>query len=578
VSRASSLTFVALLVLAGALLTGTDLRAKELSVKRQFNHDEAVSYIAATGHQDQYAWATGGVGAGAPKGGLTDRWVPAADWKRLMEPGNFWDFGAVSSGLAHTDTHPPLYFWILHIWVAVAGVHLKDGIAINILITLATGVVLFFLARRLLKNPLEAALVVLVWDVSPPMLATSILARQYDLFAFFVALFALLVVRAADLELPFRRRDFAALAVVTAAGVLTHYQFVVVVAAGVAYATIFLVRKDRGRLLGVAGSFVAGLPIFLIAAPHFYLSVRRQAELQASGIALSALWVRVHGVASGLYPWFGLAASDLRAAPGFAAAATRPLWGPLASGAAAAALGAALLCACAALAIALALPRSRAGTRAYLGRIDTTGVVPALVLLGGMAAGVFGMYLSFRSPSYAMHDRYLAPLWVLLAFVPVLLARLLIGRSRYVVVALFVALVMLPASLGRLHTLRNSSPNPGPTLQAAGRIVIDGPNRGDASRLLFWIPDKTPVFLAWQSQLRQHPGAWLPELRPRDLYLTLRFYGGNSPASLAAVERLIGTRFALRARHDGLRGVGRMFVLSDKTTSSAGTRRSAGVG
>ncbi len=570
-NRASSLTLIALLVLVAALLIGTGLRAKELSIKRQFNHDEAVSYIAATGHENQYAWATGGVGAGAPKGGLTDRWVPAADWKRLMEPGSFWDFGAVSSGLAHTDTHPPLYFWILHVWVAVAGVHLKDGIAINILITLATGVVLFFLARRLLKNPLEAALVVLVWDVSPPMLATSILARQYDLFAFFVALFALLVVRAADLELPFRRRDFAALAVVTAAGVLTHYQFVVVVAAGVAYAVIFLVRKDRRRLLGVAGGFVAGLPIFLVAAPQFYLSVRRQATMQASGIALSALWVRVHGVASGLYPWFGLAASDLRAAPGYAAAATRPLVGPLSSGAAAAVLGAALLCACAALAIALALPRSRAGTRAYLSRFDTTGVARTLVLLGGVAAGVFGMYLSFRSPPYAMHDRYLAPLWVLLAFVPVLLARLLIGRARYVAVALLVALVMLPASLGRLHTLRNSAPNPGSTLQAAGRVVIDGPNRGDASRLLFWIPDKTPVFLAWQSELRQHPGAWLPELRPRDLYLTLRFYGGNSPTSLAAVERLIGTRFALLTRHDGLRGVGRMFVLSDKTVSSAGT-------
>ncbi len=570
-NRPTSLTVAALAILAIALMTGTALRAKELAIKRQFNHDEAVSYIAATGHENQYARATGGVGPGAPKGTLTDRWVPAADWKRLMEPGSFWDFGAVSSGLAHTDTHPPLYFWILHIWVAAAGVHLKDGIAINILITLATGVVLFFLARRLLKNPLEAALVVLVWDVGPPMLATSILARQYDLFAFFVALFALLLVRAADLGRPFRWRDFVALAVVTAAGVLTHYQFVVVVAAGVLYAVVFLVRKDRRRLLAVAGGFVAGLPIFLVAAPQFYLSVRRQATMQASGVALSALWARVHGVGSGFYPWFGLAASDLRAAPGHTAAATRPLWGALAGGTAAAAFGAVLLCACAALALALALPRSRAATRAYLGRIDTTGVARTLVLLGGVAGGVIAMYLTFRSPVYAMHDRYLAPVWVLLAFAPVLLARLLIGRSRYVVVVLFVALVMLPASLGRLHSLRNSAPNPVRALQAAGRIVIDGPNRGDASRLLFWIPDKTPVFLAWQSDLRQHPDAWLPALQSRDLYLSLQMYGGNSPARLAAVEGLIGTRFDMRKRHDGLRGVGRMFVLIDKASSRAGT-------
>ncbi len=573
--RTPSLRFVALLVLVAALLTGTALRARELSLKRQFSHDEVISYIAATGHENQYLWATGGVGVEAPHGGLTGRWVPAADWKKLMEPGSFWDFGAIASGLAHTDTHPPLYFWILHIWIAVVGVHLKDGIAINILITLATGVVLFFLARRLLKNALEAALVVLVWDVSPPMLSTSFIARQYDLFAFFLALFALLVVRATDLGRPFRRRDFAALTVVTAAGMLTHYQFVVVVATGVLYAAIFLLRRHRRRLVGVLGSFVAGLPIFLIAAPHFYLSVRRQMQWQTHGFSMSALWGRVHTVGSGLYPWFGLAVHDLRAAPHLAAAATRPLWGPLASGAAAAVLGAALLCACAALAIALALPRSRAGARSYLSRIDTTGVVKVLILLGGVAGGVIGMYLSFRSPWYAMHDRYLAPLWVLLAFLPVLLTRLLIGRWRYVVVAVFVVLVMLPASLGRLHTLRNPSPNPGPVLQAAGHIVIDGPDRGYASRQLFWIPDATPVFVAWQAQLRQDPEAWLPELRAGDVYLNMRIYE-NTPASFAAIERLLGTRFAMRVRHDGVRGVGRMFVLSDKTAPSPGTSPSPG--
>lgn len=49
-NRARVLEFVALLVLAFALLAGTALRARELSIKRQFVHDEAISYIAATGH------------------------------------------------------------------------------------------------------------------------------------------------------------------------------------------------------------------------------------------------------------------------------------------------------------------------------------------------------------------------------------------------------------------------------------------------------------------------------------------------------------------------------------------------
>ena len=567
--RRPSLKLVALVVLVVALLSGSALRAKELSIKRQFIHDEMISYVAATGHEDQYLQATGAVGKEADHGTLTGRWVPAADWKRLTEPGDFWDFGAVSSGLAHTDTHPPLYFWLLHIWVGVAGVHLKDGIAMNILTTLATGVVLFLLARRLLKNALEAALVVLVWDVSPPMLATSFIARQYDLYAFFVALLALLVVRAADPELPFRRREFAAIALATAGGMLTHYQFVFILITAAVFATLFLLRSRRRRLLAVAASFVAGLPVFLLAAPHFYESVRRQSTWQASGFGLSALGVRLHTVGSNLYPWFGLAVKDLRAAPGVTAAATRLLWGPLASGAAAATVGVALVCAGVALVLALALPRSRPKVRTYLARIDTTGVVQVLVLLAGVVVGIVGMYLSFRSPWYAMHDRYMAPMWVMLAFVPVLLARLLVGRSRYVVVAAFVVLVMLPASLGRLHTLRNSAPNPSRVLEAASRIVIDGPDRGNGSRMLFWIPDATPVFVAWQSQLRQHPDAWLPELQAGDVYLNLPLFS-NTSASFAAIQRLVDTRFDMRLRRDGVRGVGRMFILTARTTPSVG--------
>lgn len=225
--------------------------------------------------------------------------------------------------------------------------------------------------------------------------------------------------------------------------------------------------------------------------------------------------------------------------------------------------------ACVALALGLAIPRSRAKIQAYLGRINTTGMVPTLVLAAGVAGGVIAMYLLFRSPVYAIYDRYLAPVWVLLAFLPVLVARLMIGRVRYVVVGVFVVLVMLPASLGRLQTLRNLSPNPGPALQAASHVVVDGPARGNCSRLFYWIPNATPVFVAWDSDLLHRPDAWLPELQSGDLYLHLKIDSNTLPLFLA-MKRLIGTRYAMRARRDGVRGVGYMFVLTKNVVTNAG--------
>jgi len=541
-----------MIVLVAALAIGTGLRAAEMSGKRQLNHDEAISYIAATGHEDRYRWAI--------DGGLTNRWVPAADWKRLMQPGSFWDFGEIRAGLAHTDTHPPLYFWLLHVWVAVVGVHLRGGIVLNILIALGTGVVLFLLAWRLLRDPLEAALVVLVWETCAPMLKTSLIARHYDLYAFFTALLAFVVVGACDLERPWRRRDYVFLALVAAAGLLTHYQFVIVVGTAVLYAIVFLVRRDRGRLLRVVAGLVAAAPLFLLGAPQFYESVRRQSQWQAHGFSLDALRSRAQTVGDAMTSLYGLREDDLRRAPAVASVVSRPLWGPLANPVAV--LAVALAAIGLVLVVGLALPRTRRPVRRWLGRIDRTGVGRTLVLLGGVAGGIIGMYLAFRSPVYAMQERYLAPIWVPAAFIPVLLARLLIGRARYVVVVAFVAFFMLPASLGRLDALKNPAPDRSRLIESAARVVVDRADRSNTSRLLYWLPDHTPVYVSSQAELAARPDAWLPKLTTGDLYLEL---GGeqNTPQSFAAVKRLIDQRFTMMPRHYGLRGVGLMFVLRE---------------
>ncbi len=545
-------SWVALALLALALGSGLLFRAGEIGIKRQFSHDEIISYIAATGHQDRYQWAV--------NGGLTDRWVPASEWKSLTQPGSFWDFGQIRSGLAHTDTHPPLYFWILHVWVAIFGVSLRWGLVLNAIIATLTGVVLFLLARRLLRNSIEAALVVLVWTVSPPVLKTSMMARHYDLFALMTVIFAFLVVRAVDLERPFRWRDAAVLAVVTAAGVLTHYQFSIVAVTGGLYACFVLLRRSRPRLWRVGLSMVAGAPIFVALAPQFYLSVRRQQDWQAHGFSMNALNERIHEVWSALYPFFGLSVHDLRRAPNYSVLVTKPFWSFLADGGAARAGAVVVLLAAVALAVCLFVEPMRSPVRRYFARVDTTGMTGALFFLIGVLGGIFAMYLAFRSPHYAVGDHYQAAGWVFLAFTPVLAARLLPRRAQYAVVIVFWIMLLMPAGFGRLHTLRNHSPNPRPMLAAAHRVVLDGPDRGNGSRVLFWLPDKTMVYAAWQTDLLSDPSAWIPEMRPRDVLVDMPF-PPNKPIYLDAIKGLLAPRLVTHRTRLGVLGVGRTYLL-----------------
>ena len=45
----------------------------------------------------------------------------------------------IGDDLARYDNHPPLYFWLLHVWIALFGLNLHSGVLLNIGIALVTG-------------------------------------------------------------------------------------------------------------------------------------------------------------------------------------------------------------------------------------------------------------------------------------------------------------------------------------------------------------------------------------------------------------------------------------------------------
>jgi Dolichyl-phosphate-mannose-protein mannosyltransferase len=528
---------LALGIVLAAVLLGSCLRGYAMLLHKQLAHDEAVTYLAATGHMG--AWEQ------AVNGGLNGRWEPVGVWKKLIEPGPFWDFGSIRSDLAHYDNHPPLYFWLLHVWIAAFGLTLNSGILLNIAIAFATGFLLFGFARTVLRNDLLAATVPAVWTLSPPVLATAMQARQYDLLAFFAVGFAWLLTWLTAERTRLRWWALVLLALATAGGLLTHYHFFLVLLGGGVFAALRLWRVDRRRLAWLTGAALAGVAIFAAGQPLFYLSLEHQ-----TGQAATPTWhdftERLGNVVSGVAAFFGtsdaafwligfgvlaIAAAGAvllrrRRVPSERQGEAAEIYSsprPLAEGAAAAPpphdesgvpRGDA-----AAVGDGAPAGRTPAGLSVPSPRVWLQGrLAPALFFLCWNGGATVLLYLAFRSPLFAMHDRYLAAVWPFLAFVPALLAGVF-GRWRALAVGLFCLAVLLPGSIVRMDSYTPKTPDPVPSFRRAQHFVIAGVTRGNLTRVLWHIPADKQVFVDSQQAMYQEKDKWLPHLVTRDVFV-----------------------------------------------------------
>jgi len=140
----SNARFVFFLVLI-VLFSGA-LRLQYVLKNPTIVHDEAISYLAATGNQaafqevfDQKTFPYG-------------EWASTADWQKFLQPRGHLIFKKIQTDLGIYDVHPPLYFWLLHLWVLVVGVHNWAGESLNILLGVINIVLVSFGARSLLKE------------------------------------------------------------------------------------------------------------------------------------------------------------------------------------------------------------------------------------------------------------------------------------------------------------------------------------------------------------------------------------------------------------------------------------------
>ena len=520
-------------IVLAIILAGAAVRMVIVAGKAQLSHDECDSYVLALGHAPQYFQAQQGA---YPAG----QWVPARVWKEFMRVDRRFCFGLIRYGCAYYDNHPPLYFWLLHVWMLLMGVMPWSGALFNVAVAMATAAALYGFARFLTASYWEAAFIAAVWALSPIVVSVVFEARQYELKTLIAVLFAWQSLRMIRNDPTAGWGNRAAILVTALAGMLTHYYFAFVIAATGFYALVRLARRDTRRLAAWIALAAAGCLLLFAAHPGTLGAVGRQQKtvpsFQAENVPMRAYRVGTTLLGFAAYPKLLKAALLLALVAGFVAGA---VW----------------------------VSRHREKALA-LYRANAAALIPVyyFAFVGSL---IILLYMAFFSHALAMGGKYLAAAWPFCAFIPALLLRL-VPRRKALVAGLFLAL-LAAQSLWQGVNLWQRSPaaDPAPLFAAHARLLCDDPVRGFFPRVFIHVPDDTMTFAAPVSDLLKKPDVWLNDLGARTVYVSDCSDEFGNGDKLAQMLSLAGRNYTATLHGGGIYGVGQVYVLDRSAAAAA---------
>jgi hypothetical protein len=539
----------ALIILALALVAGFALRVSLIAGKYEFHNDEAWSYITATGHLGAFNVAQ--------TGHLTGSWVPAARWQSMWQPDAVFGLRHIAADLARYGIHPPLYYWLLHFWLLIVGMHVWSGPVLNLFISALAGLALFGLARRLLRRDVDAAVVTLTWSLSRVVVATSSLARNYDLLTLLVILFVWSLVEVSDAHRPLRKRALVGLGLVTAAAFLTHYQFLLAVAGAVVFTlgNAWLTRSAAGmhdrhpwrRPAWTLLAMAAGLGLAMLILPSMFSSFRAAHGIQYRRTVAFFLG-KVDAVVDTVASTFGAGTTWLdRSLAGVLPPHHMPWLRPSVLLVAVVLAGAVAI---------VAVPRLRRTVYSRLGPPGANGL-PAVFFAAWLGGAIVAQNLAFMSQPLFMSGRYLSMAWPFCAFLPLLMFRVLGGRRAVLFTLAYCVLLLLPTAV--LLPIRYDSrrTTPFPALGSADRVVVNTNGPGQLINALWSVRGTALVFAEKPDGLLADSPAWITPLARGDAFV---YFIPGSRIPTARCLRRLGTarRLQLMTGSVTLRGAYRV--------------------
>ena len=499
-----------LLSLAALVIGFLGLRAYDAGLRQLLIHDEWITILLASANLSKYWEILGRLPQGA--------WIPIEAFEDLRSPADQRAYGQIYRDLVHQDIHPPLYFYALHGWRAAFGDSLTAHYALNALFSATTILAVAWLALRITANRTAALAAAALFALSPLMSAPyqSIL-RQYELLQLCVILSALgWTALARD---PRHRRANAFVAAVAAqtAGLLTHIQFVLVMAAAVGAAFLHPALRWRGAVL-ITASAAGATILFLLLHPELFAQVSRQQSLisdPAPSGALSRMVFYVTGFAEA----FGLRGLITGQVSFFVALA-------------------ALVAGFAALWI---LARRAAAQ----GRLSTgAGFVALLALFTILAYSA--QYLGHRAPEHAAGGRYFLLFWGLGAVTIAALVATTSRRSFLAITAVLLALCLADTTLRLIQAPQRHAAETAhlAAIAQSPLVYTDTARRGHSMPILANMSEGAQIYLGAADTLedfqRLLDGPNLPQLSvTTDLYV-------DDPDLIARKRALVEDRFGDR--------------------------------
>ncbi|MAT99036.1 MAG: hypothetical protein CL608_17970 [Anaerolineaceae bacterium] len=505
------------LIIVGALLIQGTLAATKTTI----SHDETISYLSAIGRQGDFEQIL------RDNQYPANQWVPVREWKAWFAVAEPFSFRQIGLDLAESDIHPPLYFWTLHIWTWLFGVHAWTGPALNMVFQAVGALGLFALGRRMLKNNFEALAVVFIWLLSPASLTMVLEARQYTLFGICTIFFVWLVVVATDKASHPTWTHWLLLLLATAAGALTHYHFALVVFVAGPVFVLKLVRRDFRRVLWVGTAVLMGYVLSFILHPRFYQSIQelsRRQVLEAEFLSGQfEFFQRVYLVGktfTGYWTVSGILQLAL-----FCLFLASIIW------------------------VGMIFVRNRRLVQETIQTKNFTGYELGLffVCLAGLS---ILLYLTYVSPIHAMTERHMSAVWPFYPFLAIFLLRL-VGQAKRNRLTILVGTAVLLSGFFMVWQMGTAVDEPAwddvVYSDSRERFVVDGVYQGILPRIFFQLPDDALIYVAAQNELLAQPEAWLPALDTNSVYISELSYD-NTEDNRDKIVALIAQQFQVTTR------------------------------
>ena len=508
-----------MLFVAAWLAIAIGLHAVSVDRVRIPEYADSISWLSATAHQGAY------VRDSASNGSITGRPIHASTLKSYIEVDDRFDFATISTDLADTDIHPPLYFWIAHVWFLAVGLSVWSGPLLNVLIDVVTGVLLYKLGRRLFRSVEAGLLVAGLWMIVPGVLGTDMATRPYALYAMLVVLTLLAMLHVADDE-RVAPPWIVALAVAVGAGLLTNFSFAAVATGTAALGVILAARwRGRRRALALLACHAVGATTFLVLQPHVLESIARQ-QRQAQPFSVTLLRSRIGRE--------------------FSALSLLVVRHPTA-----------VIGVIVALGLAAGLVAFFVRWRRQERTLRSTEVAAAIALLLWITFVVFGSYLTAMSPLHAMGDQYLAPIWPLIAVALVAIWRCLAGPKRALIGiggAVIVASIVTSVSY-----VPDTGDHPADLLNGADLVVIDTTAMGRVPPIVLHLRDDVPVVIAHPPQLHRTLETWATPTPHHGIFIHVPPDDVDDPGAADTVARLVDAGATVEPTGLDAWGVGEVF-------------------